>query len=134
MIYLIITGATDQEHIRNLEEVLKQLQCHGIKVQNSKCTFLANSVEYLGHIIDHKDLHTAPLKVAAIQDAPAPSNQQQLHSLLGLLHYYGKFTLLHPMNQLLKSGSVWNWSPDCQQAFIQAKKLSLSTVVLNSRD
>ena len=132
---ILITGATDQEHICNLEEVLKRLQCHGIKVQNSKCTFLANSVEYLGHIIDHKGLHTSPQKVAAIQDAPAPSNQQQLRSLLGLLHYYGKFipnlaTLLHPMNQLLKSGSVWNWSPDCQQAFAQAKKLLSSAAVL----
>ena len=132
---ILITGATDQEHIHNLEEVLKRLQCHGIKVQNSKCTFLANSVEYLGHIIDHKGLHTSPQKVAAIQDAPAPSNQQQLRSLLGLLHYYGKFipnlaTLLHPMNRLLKSGSVWNWSPDCQQAFAQAKKLLSSAAVL----
>ena len=51
---ILITGATEQENICNLEEVLKQLQDHGIKVQNSKCTFLANSVEYLGHIIDHK--------------------------------------------------------------------------------
>ena len=132
---ILITGATDQEHICNLEEVLKRLQCHGIKVQNSKCTFLANSVEYLGHIIDHKGLHTSPQKVAAIQDAPAPSNQQQLRLLLGLLHYYGKFipnlaTLLHPMNRLLKSGSVWNWSPDCQQAFTQAKKLLSSAAVL----
>ena len=96
---------------------------------------MANSVEYLGHIIDHKGLHTLPQKVAAIQDAPAPSNQQQLRSLLGLLHYYGKFipnlaTLLHPMNQLLKSSSVWNWSPDCQQAFTQAKKLLSSATVL----
>ena len=32
---ILITGATDQEHICNLEEVLKRLQCHGIKVQNT---------------------------------------------------------------------------------------------------
>ena len=96
---ILITGATDQEHIRNLQEVLKRLQYHGIK-QNSKCIFLANSVEYLGHIIDHKGLHTSLQKVAAIQDVPVSSNQQQLRSLLGFLHHYGKFipnlaTLLH---------------------------------------
>jgi len=132
---ILITGATDQEHIRNLEEVLKRLQDHGKKVQNSKCTFLATSVEYLGHIIDDKGLHTSPKKVAAVQEAPTPKNQQQLRSLLGLLHYYGKFipnlaTLLYPMNQLLKSGSNWNWSPECQQAFTQAKKLLSSAAVL----
>ena len=132
---ILITGATDQEHVRNLEEVLKQLQDHGIKLQNSKCTFLATSVEYLGHVIDDKGLHTSPNKVAAIQNAPAPTNQQQLHSLLGFLHYYGKFIpnlamLLHPMNQLLKSGSAWNWLSPCQQAFQQAKKLLSSATVL----
>ena len=72
---IFITGATDQEHICSLEEVLKQLQDHGIKVQNNKCTFLATSVEYLGHVIDGKGLHTSLKKVYAIQDAPAPQNQ-----------------------------------------------------------
>ena len=85
--------------------------------------------------IYNKGLHSSPNKVAAIQDAPAPTNQQQLRSLLGFLHYYGKFiptlaTLLHPMNQLLKSGSAWNWSSQCQQAFQQAKKLLSSATVL----
>ena len=85
-------------------------------------TFLATSVEYLGHVIDDKGLHTSPNKVAAIQNAPAPTNQQQLCSLLGFLHYYGKFIpnlamLLHSMNQLLKSGSAWKWLSQCQQAF-----------------
>ena len=132
---ILITGATDQEHICNLEEVLKRLQDHGIKVQNNKCTLLANSAEYLGHVIDGKGLHMSLKKVVAIQDAPAPQNQQQLRSLLGLLHYYGKFipnlaTILHPLNQLLKSGSRWNWSSECQQAFAEAKKQLSSDTVL----
>jgi len=54
-----------------------------------------------------------PKKVAAVQEAPPPRNQQQLSLLLGLLHYYGKFipnlaTPLHRMNQLMKLGSNWN--------------------------
>jgi len=136
---ILITGATDQEHVHNLEEVLKRLHDHGIKVQNNKCTFLAVSVEYLGHIIDDKGLHTSPKKVAAIQEAPAPKNQQELCSFLGLLHYYGKFipnlaTLLHPLNKLLKSGSTWKWSSECQQAFKQAKEQLLSATVLAHYD
>ena len=132
---ILITGATDREHIHNVEEVLKRLQDHGVKLQNSKCTFLAKSVEYLGHVIDDKGFHTSPKKVAAVQEAPPPRNQQQLRSLLGLLHYYGKFipnlaTLLHPINQLMKSGRNWNWSSECEQAFAQAKKLLSSAEVL----
>ena len=37
---------------------------------------------------------------------------------------------IHLTNQLLKSGSVWNWSSDCQQAFSQAKKLLSLAAVL----
>ena len=49
-----------------------------------------------------------------------------LHSFLGLVHYYGKFipnlaTLLHPLNELLKTGNRWNWTPVCDHAFIAGK-------------
>ena len=54
---------------------------------------------------------------------------------MGLLHYYGKFipnlaTILHPLNQLLKSGSRWNGSSDCQLAFAKAKKQLSSATIL----
>ena len=54
---LLITGETEEEHLRNLEEVLKRLQDHGIVLKKSKCFFLQDSVEYLGHIIDAEGLH-----------------------------------------------------------------------------
>ena len=38
--------------------------------------------------------------------------------------------MLHPLNELLKKGSRWNWSKDCTNAFKQAKKQLSSTAVL----
>jgi len=71
---------------------------------------MCQAVEYLGHRVDADRLHTLDSKVAAIQQAPAPKNVQELRSLsfLGLVHYYGKFIpnlsiLLQPLNNLLKS-------------------------------
>ena len=55
---------------------------------------MCQAVEYLGHRVDAEGLHTLDSKVAAIQQAPAPKNVQELHSFLGLVHYYGKFTFL----------------------------------------
>jgi len=66
---ILATGAADAEHISNLGNVLQRLQDHGIKAQNSKFVFLSESVEYLGHTIDGKGLHTSPKKVVAIQKA-----------------------------------------------------------------
>ena len=130
-----LTGSTEEEHLRNLEEVLKRLQCHGVKLKTSKCQFLQDSVEYLGHRVDASGVSTTAKKVEAVKLAPAPKNQQELRSFLGLVHYYGKFipnlaSLLHPLNELLKKSKPWKWTPDCQKAFEAAKeKLSHAPVL-----
>ena len=132
---ILITGRTEEEHLSNLEEVLKRLQHHGLKLKVAKCAFLQDFVNFLGHTIDHRGLHTTAEKVEAINLAPTPKNQQELRSFLGLVHYYGKFianlaTLLHPLNELLKAGKQWRWTPKCEQAFRAAKeKLSQAPIL-----
>lgn len=71
---LLVTGASDQEHLQNLQEVLFQLKEQGIKLKKEKCTFLQNPVEYLGFVIDAKGVHTSPTKLEAIQKGPATKN------------------------------------------------------------
>ena len=70
---------------------------------------MAESVEYLGHIIDAKGLHPTKAKVVAVQNAPIPRDITQLKSFLGLINYYRKFlpdlsSLLAPLNNLLQKG------------------------------
>ena len=110
---ILVTGANDNKHLRNLEEVLARLMKHGIRVKSSKCTFFQDSVEYLGHKITSNVLHTTTKKVDPAKLVPAPKNLWELRSFLGLLHYYGKFipnlaTLIHPLNSLLKA-SISRW-------------------------
>ena len=78
-------------------------------------------------------------KVEAILKAPRPLDELQLRSFLGLLHYYGKFmsnlsSLLHPLNQLLKSHSPWKWTQQCDKAFQQAKDKLVKAPVLTHYD
>ena len=136
---ILVTGVTDEEHLQNLEEVLKRLEHHGVKVNQEKCNFLQESVEYLGHRIDAEGIHTTTKKVEAIDKAPRPRNQQQLRSFLGLLQYYGKFvpnlaSLLHPLNVLLQKHCKWTWSAECEDAFLQAKRMLMSNTVLAHYD
>ena len=132
---IIITGKTTKEHLDHLEEVLKRLAEHGVKVKKDKCRFFEESVEFLGHVIDAKGIRTTPDKLRAIVDAPAPKNVNELRSFLGLLNYYSKFipqsaTLLHPLNVLLRKDARWKWSQECQKSFDAAKEALSSSSLL----
>ena len=64
-----LTGATAEEHLDRLDQVLQRLQEHGLRLQKSKCEFLKDRVEYLGHIIDKDGLLPVLEKVRAITDS-----------------------------------------------------------------
>lgn len=55
---ILIMGAAVEEHMETLEQVLQHLQAYGIWSKKTKCVFICDAVEYLGHSIDAKGLHT----------------------------------------------------------------------------
>ena len=71
---ILITAATDAEHLKTLAQVLQRLQQNGVRVKRPKCKFMQSSVEYLGHRIDAEGLHTTEHKLQAIREAPFPHN------------------------------------------------------------
>ena len=91
---ILITSATEADHLKSLEEVLRQLARAGLRVKKNKCKLMVPSVSYLGHVIDANGLHPLPDKVQAIEDAPMPKNVTELKSYLGLLTYYGNSFLI----------------------------------------
>ena len=105
--YMIITGKTDEEHLENLDKLLKRLQDAGLKANKEKCEFFRDRVQFCGHEIDSEGLHKMQEKIEAVVNAPRPENASQLGSFLGLVNYYNRFlpnasTVLHPLHQLLR--------------------------------
>ena len=133
---ILVTGSSEDEHLRTLDEVLHRLQKHGIRMKKKKCFFMEESVEYLGHRVDAEGLRATPEKVAAIAGAPEPKNIQQLRSFLGLLNYYRKFlpnlaSTIQPLNNLLQKNRAWKWTPEAMKA---AKRLLLVSNLLTHYD
>ena len=62
---ILIAGATEEEHLRRLKNVLCRLEETGLGAQRSKCKFMASSV------------HPLPEKVKAVSDAPQLRNVQE---------------------------------------------------------
>ena len=88
---ILISGKNDQEHLIHPNEVLARLEHAGLRLKLSKCKFMQPTVEYPGYRIDAQGIHAIEKKVEAIRKAPAPVNQHQLRSFLGMINYYSKF-------------------------------------------
>ena len=69
---ILVTGSTTQEYLQNLAVVLERLSQHGLRLKEEKCSFMQDSVDYLGHHIDAQGLHTSTSKVEAFTRAPSP--------------------------------------------------------------
>ena len=80
----LVSRTIQSGHLRNLKEVFQHLERHGIRLKKQKCTFLAESVEYLGHHSDHEGIRAQPNKIEAIINAPAPTS---VHQLKFIEHY-----------------------------------------------
>ncbi|XP_045183417.2 uncharacterized protein K02A2.6-like [Mercenaria mercenaria] len=132
---ILITAPSDDVHLQRLEEVLRRLHTHNIKLNANKCVFMAKNVVFMGHLVDEEGIHPTDDKVEAVMKAPVPTDVGTLKSYLGLLNYYGSFipnlsTMLHPLHQLLRKGAKWEWSAECQEAFDRSKDELSGTGVL----
>ena len=49
---ILVTGKTDEQHLKTLEEVHGRLKKAGMRANMAKCSFMAKSVTYLGYKVD----------------------------------------------------------------------------------
>ncbi|XP_056136247.1 uncharacterized protein K02A2.6-like [Lampris incognitus] len=132
---ILVSGVDEADRLRNLDAVLTRLREAGLRLRRSKCTFMQEEVEYLGHRVDAQGLHPVKKRVKAIMEAPTPTNVTELKSYLGLLNYYNKFlpnlaTLLAPLPELLRQDVRWMWKKQQEEAFQKSKGLLNSAAVL----
>ena len=131
---ILITGRSQEEHLRNLEAVLSRLAGARIRLKRQKCSFLKKEIQYLGHRIDSKGIYPTDEKVQAVRAAPEPTDVGQLRAYLGLINYYGRFLpglakTLAPLYKLLRQGMNWRWGEEektafrCSKAALQSDKL-----------
>ena len=71
---VLIASATPEEHLQHLQLVLERLQDYGVIVNPQKCIFGADSLDFLGHHIDHRGI--TPLEDKVKQFATLPSHPQ----------------------------------------------------------
>jgi len=92
-------------------------------------------VKFLGHVVSAEGLRTDHEKTRLIDDWPVPTSLKQLRAFLGLAAYYRRFVKGFskkgaPLNDLLKKGHQYHWTPACQSAFQELKDALRSPPIL----
>ena len=59
---ILITGSSEEEHLKNLEEVVSRLQTYGVQLKKGTCSFMKKYVEYLGNQVDASGIKANPEK------------------------------------------------------------------------
>ena len=132
---ILITGASDDDHLKNLRTVLERLEKANLGLKQAKCHFMKPRLCTLGHQVDAEGFRPMPAKVQAVQDAPAPMDVMQLKAYLGLLNFSAKYmpnlaTVLAPLHELLHKDVEWHWDKEQEVAFQRLKGLLQSADVL----
>ena len=71
---ILISRKDNNNHIANLEAVLKKLSEAGLRLRKEKCFFMVPDITYCGYEINGCGIKPVQAKVEAIQNAPVPEN------------------------------------------------------------
>ena len=107
----------------------------GLKLKPSKCRWCRDEIRFLGHVINAKGVQTQQETVQKVQTFNRPHSQKTVKSFLGLCNYYSSFIpnfakLAGPLYKLLKKDIPFDWTEDCENAFVILKEALTSAPLL----
>nr|GEV64353.1 reverse transcriptase domain-containing protein [Tanacetum cinerariifolium] len=91
---LRIDGLFDQlqeEHEKHLNIILELLKKERLYAKFSKCDFLLDLVQFLGHVIDRSGVQVDPANIKAIKGWATPTTPMEVRQFLRLAGYYRRF-------------------------------------------
>nr|GEY09948.1 putative reverse transcriptase domain-containing protein [Tanacetum cinerariifolium] len=80
-----------KEHEEHLTLILKLLKKEELYAKFSKCEFWIPKVQFLGNMIDSKEIYVDPAKIESIKDFASPKTPTEIRQFLGLAGYYHRF-------------------------------------------
>jgi hypothetical protein len=136
---ILVYSKNMEEHEELLRIVLQRLREHQLYAKFSKCEFWLSEVPFLGHVISAEGIAVDPGKVWDVLNWEPPRTVHQVRSFLGLVGYYRRFIpnfskISKPITELLKKGTKYVWSKDCDEAFQTLKKLPTTSPILAQPD
>ncbi|KII64311.1 Retrovirus-related Pol polyprotein [Thelohanellus kitauei] len=116
---VVIFSPNSEQHLKDIEAVLNRFENHGLKINQRKCKFFAQEIEYLGYIVSKEGIKPNTQSLDALKKWQTPDNTKKLQQFLGTCNYYSRFLknyskIAFPLYRLLRKGVTWLWDEDCQ--------------------
>ena len=124
-----------------LDKLKIALDCcrrHNLTLSRSKLQ-LGTEIEFAGYLLGQGGVKPDPKRVAAISDFARPLDVTGVRSFIGLCNQLGFFIpdlthVLSPLRELLKKNVAFVWTPEQEHAFIQAKRILTSDLLVQPFD
>ena len=121
-------GVSFEESMMNLEKVLIQCKEHNLTLNSEKCFMLMQEGVVLGHFISAERIQVDPTKIEVILTLPIPTKPKDVRSFLVHARYYRHFIkyfskIASPLYTLLTKEAKFIWTPECNEAVLQLKKI-----------
>nr|GEV48496.1 reverse transcriptase domain-containing protein [Tanacetum cinerariifolium] len=128
---LVIKSCTEQEVIKDIEEIFKTLREINMKLNPKKCTFGMREGTFLGYKVNADELKVCLDKVKAVICLPSPKCLKDVQNLNGKMASLNRFLSKSakkslPFFKTLKKctkKSDFQWTEEAKTAFKQMKKL-----------
>ena len=123
---LLLFTPNKQSHFEKLEDLLKALCKHGLKISPKKCQLLKTELQYRGNTIFINDKHVCvkPLRsrLEVTQRLKPPVTPKGCKSFAGMVNFVSMFCpelqkLLEPIYDLTKKGRPFLWGKEQQDTF-----------------
>jgi len=124
-----------EDHLQHLEVVLSKLREVNLKLNPNKCYFAAESIVFLGHVVNKEGTQPDPSRIDAMLRFPVPKTVTNVRSFLGLTGYYRKYIrgysrIANPLFELTKKDMAFVWDQNCQRAFDNLKRALVEAPIL----
>ena len=133
---VLVYSENPEVHREHVKEVLRRLRKAKLYAKIEKCTFSADTVEYLGYILSPSGLTMDPDKVKVITDWPEPRKVRDVQSFLGFANFYRRLIYNYseialPLVCLTRKAVRWNFSSECRQSFEALKEAFTRAPILS---
>ena len=132
---VVIYSATFEEHLEHLEDILGRIRKAGLKLKRSKCEFIVQKINFLGHVVTTQGITPQSEKTKVIDNLEPPKTVKGVREFLGMASFYRRFVpdfskVAKPLTNLTRKDVSYKWTQQCQEAFQKLKAALVSPPIL----